>query len=97
MDSRQPHLPHHMHDAMKLYVQSGIEPGSFLTAVLCNDLKESVVRADSINILYLTNIVSYCYNFLPQGSWGSHDNYAEWVSGGGLEGMLNQNNQELKL
>ena len=38
-------LPPHMHDVMRLYIEHGIEPGSFLTAVLSNDLMKALGKA----------------------------------------------------
>lgn len=80
MDRTEPFLPEHMRGAMKLYLENGIEPGSFLTAVLRNDLKEAVGRADHINLQYLTNIVSYCYNEIPSTAWGSPERVTNWLN-----------------
>jgi hypothetical protein len=38
------------------YVEHGWQPGSFLTAVLENDLEGAAFRADMENKLYLANI-----------------------------------------
>ena len=48
-------IPDHMHGAVIRYVEDGIEPGGFLEAVLCNDLKGAVMRADAINKARLFN------------------------------------------
>lgn len=76
----EPFLPDHMHQSMELYLGNGIEPGSFLYAVLTNNLKEAVGRADDINIRYLPNIVSYCYNKIPSGAWGSQEKVEAWMA-----------------
>lgn len=73
-------MPDHMKDAMKNYLEHGISPGGFLTAVLCNDLKEAVGRADSTNLAALPNIVSYCYNEIPSTSWGSPEKFEAWLN-----------------
>lgn len=80
MSPTEPFLPEHMREGMKNYLEHGIEPGSFLTAVLSNDLKRAVGAADHINLQYLTNIVSYCYNEIPAGSWGSPEMVQEWMA-----------------
>ena len=62
---------HYMLSGMQRYVEQGIEPGSFLTAVLCNNLKEAVANADSSNIEELIAWVRFCWNELPADIWGS--------------------------
>ena len=64
---------HYMLSGMKRYVEQGIMPGSFLTAVLCNDLKEAVAHADAGNIEELVEWVRFCWNELPASIWGSHE------------------------
>lgn len=79
MNPTEPYLPEHMHDAMTNYLKHKIAPGSFLTAVLCNNLKDAVGRADHINLQYLPNIVSYCYNEIPSEAWGSPEKFDAWL------------------
>lgn len=79
MHPTEPYLPEHMRDAMKMYLEHRIEPGSFLLAVLTNDLKGAVGRADHINLKHLTNIVSYCYNEIPSQAWGSPAKVEAWL------------------
>jgi hypothetical protein len=79
MHPLQPYLPEHMRDAMKLYLEDRISPGSFLRAVLENNLSEAVSRADHINLGYLSNIVSFCYNDIPSAAWGSPEKVEAWL------------------
>lgn len=72
-------LPPHMRDGMRLYMEHGIHPGSFLTAILCNDLLEAAVRADDVNKHLLFEYVQWLYNHAPAGSWGSEENYLRWI------------------
>lgn len=76
----EPYLPDHMKKGMKNYLEHGIEPGSFMTAVLCNDLKGAIARADSTNLAALPNIVSYCYNNIPSTAWGSPEKMEAWIN-----------------
>jgi hypothetical protein len=78
-DPTEPYLPSHMRDAMEKYLSFGIEPGSFLYSVLTNDLRGAIGRADHINLRYLTNIVSYCYNNIPSNAWGSEKRVQDWM------------------
>ena len=58
-------------DSLSRYVEQGIKPGSFLTAVLENDLMEAMGRADAINRYNLYDICTYIYNELPGRMWGN--------------------------
>ena len=61
------------------YVEHGIPPGDFLTAVLANDLQEAVGRADVHNLRALPNIVALVYNDLPGGAWGGRQSVKDWL------------------
>ena len=80
----QAQLPYHIQGAMKRYVEHGIPPGGFLEAVLCNNLKEAVGRADEINLANLVEIVKYCYWEIPHNCWGSPKQVRDWMSQKGL-------------
>lgn len=60
------------------WILSAGDPGSFGRAVLCNDLKESIGRADSTNLLALRNIVAFLYNEAPMECWGSVESFNSW-------------------
>jgi hypothetical protein len=53
--------------------------GDFLRAVLSNDLREAVGRADNDNLRTLPAIVGYVYNELPGNCHGSPEIVAEWA------------------
>ena len=61
----------YMLSGMKRYVEYGIQPGSFLTAVLENNLLEAVNYGDASNGTNLVEWVRFCYNELPANIWGS--------------------------
>lgn len=73
-------LPEHMRDGARLYIEYGVEPGSFMSAVICNDLREAMGRADSINRERLFDIVCWFHNEAPSMSWGSREKMRAWVS-----------------
>jgi transcriptional regulator len=62
------------------YLNFGIEAGDFLKAVLCNDLKQVCARADIHNRYALFDIVQFLYNKAPIGSWGSEENYNNYLN-----------------
>lgn len=69
-----------MVEALDRYAQLRHPVGDFLTAVLCNDLKEACGRADDDNLHNLPAIVAYCYNVLPMPCWGSPEKVAAWIN-----------------
>jgi len=74
-------IPEHIRESVKGYVEKGIPVGSFLTAVICNDLRESFAMADDINRDRMFDIVSFFYNEPPITCWGSRENMDKWISG----------------
>lgn len=73
------HIPEHMEEGIALYVQEHIRPSDFLCAVICNDLKEAVARADDENMQNLPAFVDYFYNNTPAECWGSKKKMDEWL------------------
>ena len=71
-------VPSHMHGGMVRYVEEGIPPGDFLTAVINNDLKEACARADSKNKVNLPAFVMWFYNQAPSGCWGYENAVRDW-------------------
>lgn len=72
-------LPVSVQDGMKRYIEHGIKPGGFLEAVLKNDLKGAVTKADDTNIKELTNIVLWIHWEIPSGSCGSELKVKSWM------------------
>ena len=79
-------LPEHMRGAARRYVEEGIKPGGFLTAVLCNDLMEAYACADDINTASIRTWVLWLYNDAPSLCYGSIDVVDAWCAGGGVRG-----------
>lgn len=72
-------LPEHMQGAAQRYVEQGIPPGGFLEAVICNNLKEAIMRADDINADHLKDFVMFFYNETPGDCWGSREAMIKWI------------------
>lgn len=80
LESPNPELcPDDVVESLDAYVQCRRPVGSFLRAVLENDLMESVGRADEYNLAALPHIVAYVYNRLPLGCWGSPEKVRDWL------------------
>ena len=62
------------------YVEHGLEPGGFLTAVLSNNLTEAFQRADDAATEALPHIVGYIYNRIPSNTWGSPAKVAAFLA-----------------
>lgn len=75
-------IPDHMYDSIVNYIVHRIEPGGFLSAVICNNLKEACGRADHINKTKLFEYVSFFYNDAPSTCWGSPDKLKAWLNVG---------------
>lgn len=60
------------------YVSHGILPGSFLQAVLANDLLDAIGRADDWSLAHLKDIAQHVYNRLPADCHGSRLAVAKW-------------------
>ena len=78
-------MPASMRPGTQLYIEKGILPGSFLRAVISNDLKESFAQADEINQRRMFEIVKWWYLEAPSPCWGSEEKMLAWHHNGGLE------------
>jgi len=78
---QQFYIPSRMMLGIRRYIDDRISPGGFLKAVISNDLKNAVGRADDENIQNLPAYVSYFYNEAPSLCWGSVKKMDEWLKG----------------
>ncbi|MCK4498935.1 hypothetical protein KAU11_00385 [Candidatus Babeliales bacterium] len=76
------YIPDYMMQSIQLYVEQRIKPGSFLCAVICNNLGDAVGQADNININNLPAYAAYFYNEVPSLCWGSKEKMDAWIKGG---------------
>lgn len=73
-------IPADMAPSLEAWIQNGEMPGSFLSAVLCNDLLNAVGHADAVNLPALPAYVGYLYNEAPGPCWGSPEKVAAWAA-----------------
>lgn len=66
-------------DSLMRYKEHKIPTGSFLEAVLSNDLFKAVGKADQYSRANLFAIVNYIYNEMPGNCWGSREIVNEWL------------------
>lgn len=81
-----PGIPEHMIDGFRVWLISGIRPGSFGESVLLNDLAHASGRADYVNRIRLADYGMFLICGMPQPSWGSEEKLAVWEAHRGLSG-----------
>ena len=75
-------IPTRMFGAALRYIVEGIKPGHFLSAVITNDLRDAIARADEENQAALVEWVQFFYNYTPGYCWGSTSNMKNWINNG---------------
>lgn len=66
-------------EALDRWVKHGLMPGSFLTAVLSNDLMGAMALADDDNRAALYETVAWLRDAAPNMCWGSPDKVKAWA------------------
>jgi hypothetical protein len=77
-------IPDYMIGGLRRYIEYGVPPGSFLTALLSNDLRATFERADDENRRCVENYVRFLYSYAPSQCWGSPARFDAWCKKGGL-------------
>jgi len=82
-------LPLHMQDGTRRYIENGIPPGGFLSAVICNDLSGAYSKADHHNRTVIEDWFRFFHNDAPADCSGSVDAFNDWCSSGGtMKGVM---------
>jgi hypothetical protein len=74
-----PDVPEHAFLGLRRYALDKTPVGGFLTAVLKNDLREAVFRADAENLRQLEAIVRFVHWELPGNCWGDAAKVEAWL------------------
>ena len=77
---RKYYIPQRMIAPIKRYVLEHQAPGDFLMAVLRNNLREAIERADDENIDHLPAYMALLYNEAPSQCWGSKEKVNNWLN-----------------
>ena len=72
------------------YIMHGRPMGHFLTAIVENNLRGAVDRADEENSKAIVQLVRFMYNYAPAGCWGNPENVKTWRDHKGLVGLYAQ-------
>jgi len=73
-------VPPHLHGGLLRYFCDRILPGSFLQAVLCNDLAAAVRRGDPLSLAGLVRLVQVLELIAPIEAWGSRGAVLAWTT-----------------
>jgi hypothetical protein len=73
------HIPDRMMPSIHNYIQYGVEPGSFLSAIIRNDLTYAVLSADEENMDNIPAFVSYFHEKAPAICWGNAEIMDIWI------------------
>lgn len=87
-------IPDYMIGALIRWIAFGISPGSFLTAVLQNDLTMAFAHADGHNSFAMQAYARFLHNEMPSLAW-REKNMREWHENGGLVGLYKKSEEEL--
>lgn len=87
-------LPRHMRASAKRYIERGVLPGDFLTAVLENNFVNAFRKADEINADVLDRWAEWLLWEAPGKSWGSPNIVARWTERQWDEGDADDNQGE---
>lgn len=72
-------VPSHLYEGLIEYIAGRRPVGSFLTAVLSNDLLEACIKADYVSRYHIVDVVMFLVNYAPAECWGSEKNVVDWL------------------
>lgn len=78
--TRYPVPVDYMHGGVQRYLDHGIPPGSFLTALFSNNLKEAFRQADDENTAAMRAWVGFVINEMPNTAQGSPEIVQAWIA-----------------
>jgi hypothetical protein len=71
-------LPVSCREGMRRWIEQGIEPGSFLCAVIRNELVEAFIAADTYNRTAMGYFCLFLRHEAPPECWGSREKMDAW-------------------
>lgn len=72
--------PEHCRGTIKRYFKNKLEPEGYIKAVLCNDLMAAFIRADSISLLEMPDLIQWLYTYAPADYYGSIEKVKFWLN-----------------
>lgn len=77
---REWEIPDYMMEGLDRYKNKGLEPGSFLREILCDNFVSAAGYADDNNLRNLPAYAAYLYNVMPLPAWGSEEKVKAWIA-----------------
>lgn len=73
-------IPVNLHAGLSRYLLDGIRPGGYLTAVITNNLRQSVhLAAEPVTPEHTAAIIRFLEMNAPGPSWGSVEKMEKWL------------------
>ena len=72
-------IPEHLHQEIDNYINNHVRPGNFLSAIIFNELRNSVELADFENIGQFLAYLGFFKNHAPKECWGSREAFTNWL------------------
>ncbi len=79
-------VPEHLVDGLAGYIAEGYPVGSYLEALLSNDLRGVFTRGDDEALAGLHSTMMFLYNDCPSVCWGAPSKVQAWFERGGARG-----------
>lgn len=76
---RKAGVPEQLHEGLVRYLVHRVPPGSFLLAVLTNDLTRAIARGNDVCLAGLPALVRFLYHDAPAHCWGTPARVAKWL------------------
>lgn len=73
-------VPRHLRDGLVRYFREGILPGGFMQAVLCNDLRQAVLRANPGGARMVLALIDFLEHYAPPMAWGTPERVLAWTT-----------------
>jgi hypothetical protein len=73
-------VPESLHSGLVEYFAARRPTGSFLRAVLENDLSQACLRADDVNRWHVADLALFLNNYAPSPAWGSPAAVDAWLA-----------------
>jgi hypothetical protein len=74
-------IPSWVIPTLERYIEERTMGGGFITAVLQNDLRGAIARADNDSLKGLRGIVTLLHCHAPDDCWGSKEKVNDWIKG----------------
>jgi hypothetical protein len=88
--------PEHLRSRMRCWIENGVIPGGFLSAVLQNDLAAAVAQADADSIAGTLLLMQFLHCRAPSGAHGSPAKFNGWADKRGLTGIMRGGDDKAK-